>query len=229
MELLHLKCLLWDLDGTLCDTDRLHMKVFQEFLRPHGFNNVDHKFYSENISGKHNPELFGALLPHLSPAEIHAMGVEKEALFRDLVTQSGAEPVAGLVDVLQAAHSRAPRLPSICVTNAPRVNAEFMLDKLKLGHFFDALIIGDECDRGKPHPDPYLAGMRAAGVGPAECVVFEDSPSGIRAAVAAGVKAIVGVATTQAPETLRAAGATHVISDYTNLTFALLDSLCAGS
>lgn len=70
---------------------------------------------------------------------------------------------------------------------------------------------GDECEKGKPHPEPYLEGMKRVSATPDECVVFEDSPSGIKAAVAAGVKLIVGITTSHSEEALKSFGA-HVAS-----------------
>lgn len=76
----------------------------------------------------------------------------------------------------------------VAVTNAPRLNAELMLRALGLEGYFEHLVIGTECTRAKPFPDPYLEGMRLVGAtDAARCVAFEDSPTGLGAAVAAGI------------------------------------------
>ena len=66
------------------------------------------------------------------------------------------------------------------VTNAPRLNAEMMMTALKLDGYFEHLVIGAECSRAKPFPDPYIEGMRLVGVvgaeGAAGCVAFEVGP-----------------------------------------------------
>lgn len=76
-----------------------------------------------------------------------------------------------------------------------------------------ALVIGDECAAGKPDPAPYLEAMRQLGVTAAECMAFEDSPSGATAAVAAGVRT-VGLTTTQPARALAAAGCDLLIDDF---------------
>ena len=88
----------------------------------------------------------------------------------------------------------------MAVTNAPRPNAELMLTSLGLDGYFEHVVIGTECIRAKPHPDPYLEGMRLVGACDASrCVAFEDSPAGATAAVAAGIPT-VGVTTSQPVE-----------------------------
>lgn len=92
----------------------------------------------------------------------------------------------------------------VAVTNAPRLNAELMLRALDLEGYFEHLVIGTECARAKPFPDPYLEGMRLVGAtDPSRCVAFEDSPTGLGAAVAAGIP------------TARIQCATRWISQYT--------------
>jgi beta-phosphoglucomutase-like phosphatase (HAD superfamily) len=88
-----------------------------------------------------------------------------------------------------------------------------MLSALGLDTFFETLVIGAECSRAKPHPEPYLEGMRRLGVDAAHCVAFEDSPSGMTSAVAAGLPTF-GVLTSQSCEALRAAGAVACIADF---------------
>ena len=99
-------------------------------------------------------------------------------------------------------------IPTNDSTTAPRPNAELMLRALGLADppAFEVLVIGTECARAKPFPDPYLEGMRLLGAtDPARCVAFEDSPTGMAAAVAAGAPS-VGVTTSQSPAALFGAG-----------------------
>jgi beta-phosphoglucomutase-like phosphatase (HAD superfamily) len=89
-----------------------------------------------------------------------------------------------------------------------------MLRSVGLSAFFgERLVIGAECARAKPHPEPYLEGLRRLGVAAAGGIAFEDSPSGLAAAVAAGL-ATFGVDTTQGADTLTAAGAVGIVRDF---------------
>ncbi len=69
-----------------------------------------------------------------------------------------------------------------------------------------AMVTADDVIHGKPHPEPYLKGAEVLGLNPAECVVIEDAPAGIRAAHAAGMK-VIGLASTYAPSALSEADA----------------------
>ncbi len=91
-----------------------------------------------------------------------------------------------------------------------------MLRSVGLESFFgegERLVIGAECARAKPHPEPYLEGLRRLRVPAADAIAFEDSPSGLQAAVAAGL-ATFGISTTQSADVLAAAGAAAVIPDF---------------
>ena len=104
-------------------------------------------------------------------------------------------------------------LKRAAVTNAPRANAELVLSLLGLTSFFPVLVIGSECERAKPSPDPYLKALDLIGASPDHTFIFEDSASGIRAGVAAGV-AVVGLTTGNPEKVLRDAGASLLIGDF---------------
>ncbi|MDJ0827199.1 MAG: HAD family phosphatase [Rhodobacter sp.] len=201
--------LLFDLDGTLLDSDPLHREVFAEILAPFGYA-VDAAFYRDRIHGRLNRDLFAELTPGL---DRDRADWDKEARFRDLIQVRGADPTPGLVAFLGRAD--AAGLPCAVVTNACRLNAAAMLDVLGLGHMFRAVISAEDCPAGKPDPAPYLAGAAAVGVAPARCLAFEDSPSGLASARAAGCT-VVGLPSSLSPDALRAAGAHHVATDFTD-------------
>jgi len=83
----------------------------------------------------------------------------------------------GLTDFLAWLDSRALR--KAAVTNAPKDNTALMLAALQLDSYFEAVVLGEECERAKPHPDPYLKGLQMLGLQPHEAIVIEDSPSGM--------------------------------------------------
>jgi HAD superfamily hydrolase (TIGR01509 family) len=204
------RALLFDLDGTLAETDSLHLPTWVDILRPHGIE-VDEAFYKENISGRSTGEIVRELLPDLSKEEGREMGDAKEASFRERAGE--LEPLPGLLDFLQEARERG--LKTALVTNAPEENVEAILPVLKLGEFFDEVVLSDEVGPVKPDPAPYRAALDRLGVSPEEAVAFEDSTSGISSAVGAGVPT-VGIASTQDPEKLWQAGIFMVAKDFTD-------------
>jgi len=207
-----LKAALFDIDGTLADTDVFHRQVFRDVFLPFGIN-CDREFYDKHISGKHNPEIAATLLPQLSVEEGAALMAKKEALYRERA-EAHLQPLPGLLSLLDALKARNVRLAA--VTNAPGENARMMLRVLKVEHYFEHVILAEDCVRAKPHPEPYLEAMRRFGVQGEECVVFEDSPSGAKAGKAAEA-VTVGIRTTQTSSALESAGAHVTVQDFRDL------------
>jgi beta-phosphoglucomutase len=207
-----LQALLFDLDGTLADTDPVHFQTWQEVLRGYGWE-IDHPFYKANFSGRLNAAIVRDLLPQLTAEEGEHLSAHKEAEFR---RRAGGElqPMAGLMHLLAWADGQ--HLKQAVVTNAPVENARFMLEVLGLGDRFPTVVLAEELERGKPDPLPYQVALQRLGVSAQSAVAFEDSPSGVCSAVGAGILT-VGIASTQTPEVLYAAGATLVVPDFADL------------
>jgi HAD superfamily hydrolase (TIGR01509 family) len=197
------KALLFDIDGTLTDTDALHLEAFNEVLGPHG-HAFDHARFTRELQGFSNASISERFLAGQPPERQTIIMGEKEQAFRKLVA-GRIQPLPGLMALLVQA-DRA-NVPMVAVTNAPRLNAEMLLSGLGIANRFKVLVIGDELPHGKPHPMPYLEGLRAVGAAPETSVAFEDSRSGVRSASCAGI-ATIGIRTSLSHADMVAAGAT---------------------
>jgi HAD superfamily hydrolase (TIGR01509 family) len=194
--------LLFDIDGTLADTDPLHLEAFNRSFAPYG-QHFDKARFARELQGLANVDIAANILPELSAADGMAVLDTKEALFRELAaTQVHAVP--GLFALLDWAD--AAGIAMAAVTNAPRANAELILQGLGIAGRFQALVIGAELPHSKPHPMPYLEGLRLLGARAQCSVAFEDSRTGIASASAAGLTTI-GLRTSLGDAALRAAGA----------------------
>ena len=202
------RALLFDLDGTLAETDSLHLPTWVDVLRPYGIE-IDEEFYRERITGRSNSKIVEDLLPDLSAKEGRDLADVKEASFRERSDE--LEPLPGLLDFMREAKDRG--LSLALVTNAPEENVEAMLLALELSEFFDEVVLSDEVGPVKPDPAPYRAALDRLGVAPEEALAFEDSTSGIASSVGVGILT-VGIASTQAPATLEDAGAFMVAADF---------------
>jgi HAD superfamily hydrolase (TIGR01509 family) len=194
--------LLFDIDGTLTDTDALHLQAFNHVFGPRG-HVFDHARFSRELQGFSMASIQERFLADEPPERQIAIMEGKEAIFRALASGQ-LQPLPGLMPLLDLA-DRA-NVPMVAVTNAPRTNAEMMLCGLGIAHRFKALVIGDELAHGKPHPLPYLEGLRATNAAPGASIAFEDSRSGVRSASAAGIPT-VGIRTSLGHDDLVAAGA----------------------
>lgn len=214
--------LLFDLDGTLVDTDQLHHSAFASILAETG-RDLSFDDYRERIMGKPNVEIMAWLLPD-APERHTEIADRKEAAYRAMLADR-IEPIAGAHALLDWADANGAR--RAVVTNAPRLNAEAVLAAAGLADRFDTLIIAEECARPKPDPLPYQEAMRRLGVTPSRSIAFEDSRSGLRAARDSGAHAF-GISTALSPAELLQAGAHQVIPDFTDPTLRVaLDAMKA--
>lgn len=184
--------LLFDLDGVLVDSNPVHVQVWREYLARYGIDPGG--ALPRLMYGRRNDEIvrdfFGR---HLPEDEIHRRGAEKEALYRTVMrNQLGQRLVPGIRDFLR----RHRGVPKAVVTNAEPANAEFILKESGLAEHFAVVVDGHQVERPKPAPDIYLLAARLLSRNPSDCIVFEDSETGVRAARAAGAR-VVAVATTE--------------------------------
>ena len=205
-----LGAILFDLDGTLVNSDPIHYKAWQEILREYGIE-IDEAFYKRHISGRINPLIVQDILPQMSLEEGQRFAEGKEVRFRELASE--LQPIAGLSDVL--AWIDKCGLKRAVVTNAPRENAHFMLKILGLTDVFTTVILAEDAEAGKPHPAPYQMALRSLNITPESAIAFEDSPSGICSAVGAGI-CTIGIASTYNPDELCEAGAKIAVPDFTS-------------
>ena len=203
------KALLFDIDGTLADTDALHLSAFNQVFLPHG-HVFDRARASKELMGFSNVSISERFLPGQPPERQAAIMAQKEEAFRKLASGQ-IKPLAGLMRLLALADRAG--VPMVAVTNAPRLNAEMLLSGLGIMQRFKAVIIGDELAHGKPHPLPYLEGLRAANAAPELSLAFEDSRSGVQAASAAGI-ATIGMRTSLGHGDLVAAGAVSTAASF---------------
>ena len=200
--------LLFDLDGTLVDTDHVHLAAFQRIFAPHGVE-LDRVRYNAEIMGAPNDAIGRLFLPHLGEDERRRALEEKEVIYRAEV--GAVAPIAGVVELLDFADKRG--LARAVVTNAPRANAELIVSALGLSARLPIIICGPELARGKPDPLPYLTGLERTGASAAHSLAFEDSLSGVRAAAAAGLF-VIGLTTSLDEPRLMAAGAAFAVANF---------------
>ena len=177
---------LFDMDGLLLDSERLYTQAFHEacaaFDQP--INNevwVRCIGTTEAASRQILAEGFGADFP------LHAVLREFRIRF-DALQAGGIAPMPGVPELLSALY--AWRIPMGLVTSTSRTLAGQKLYRARLGDYFAVRICGGEVRAGKPSPDPYVLGARLLGLEPAQVLVLEDSPNGVRAGVGAGAQVI---------------------------------------
>lgn len=182
--------LLFDMDGVVIDSNPLHRDAWTQYNLRNGIATTDEMRL--RISGKRNDEVvrdfFGS---HLTDEAVTAHGRNKEVLYRTLM---GSRLAAAIVPGIENFIARHPALRTALVTNAEPANVSFVLDGAGLRGRFQTVVSGEDLRRPKPFPDIYLRAAELLHIDAGKCVVFEDSPTGVSAGLAAGMK-VVGVST----------------------------------
>lgn len=204
---------IFDIDGTIIDSMPCHLRSWDEFLARRGAATVGEDFF-RRTAGRNGVDIMRELFGPLSDNDAHALVREKEAIYRELFAPKFRE-IAGFTAFARDAKALGVRLA--CATAGDPDNIAFAVEGLRMQGFFDATVGAHDVQRGKPEPDLFLLAATRIGSSPAECLVFEDAPTGIEAARRAGMRAVAIASTVPAEEL---AAPAHVIAqarDFTTL------------
>ena len=200
---------IFDMDGVLVDSNPTHKIALKQFCKEHGYD-LSESDLREKIYGRTNRDWLLNLFGSLDDETIRKYADEKEALFRRLYKD--IKPVTGLVPFLDKLD--AMNISRAIATSAPRANVDFTLQKTNTGKYFKTILDDSFVTEGKPNPQIYIKSAQALGFDPSNCVVLEDSLSGVKAGKRAGCK-VVGITTTHTREELNETD--FVIDDFNNL------------
>lgn len=198
------------MDGVIVDTNPYHKISLKQFCEKYGYQLNEEDLISK-IYGRTNNEWIRNIFGPLPKEKILELGEEKEAMFRALY-KDVIKPVSGLDDFLKELEERS--IPKAIGTSAPRSNVDFVLEHTHLKKYFTTILDQSDVEHGKPDPEIYLKVADRLGFPPHQCIVFEDSLSGVESAQRAGAK-VVGVTTTHSREEL--AHTDLVIQDFAGL------------
>jgi beta-phosphoglucomutase len=183
--------LIFDMDGVLIDSHRVHRETWAVFNRRFGLETTE--AMQERNLGKHNDDIVRDFFGNgLTPEEVFARGAAKEELYRRRIRGRIEEL---LVPGLRGFLERHKNMPMAVASNAEPANIALILDETGLRRYFQVVLDGQQVSLPKPHPEIYLRAAELLDSPPGRCVVFEDSPSGVAAGRAAGT-AVIGVCTT---------------------------------
>jgi beta-phosphoglucomutase len=198
---------LWDVDGTLVDTAELHFQAWARLARE-----IEAPFTREDFAatfGWRNPEIVPKLFGVHASDEVDALGQRKEDYYR-VEAAKGLDLLPGVAVLVRSLE--AAGFGQAVGSSAPRANIELILDMCGLRAILKDVVAMEDTTRGKPDPQVFLLGAAKLGIEPRHCVVFEDAPVGVRAAKAAGMKAVGVTFVGHHPaERLKAEGADLVV------------------
>ena len=183
--------LIFDMDGVIVHSNPLHCDAWSEFNHRYGLETTPGML--ERMYGRRNDQIVRDFFGDgLTEDEIAARGAAKEEIYREMLGNRIEET---LVPCVHAFLERYRGAPMALATNAEPENVNFVLDRAGLRKYFRAVVDGHQVSLPKPHPEIYLRAAELLGIAPANCVVLEDSHTGVAAARAAGMR-VAGLGTT---------------------------------
>jgi HAD superfamily hydrolase (TIGR01509 family) len=209
---------IFDMDGVIVDSNPPHVIAIRLFCEKYGFSLTEEEMRSR-VFGRTNRDWLGYLFGAMTEAQFQGYAWEKELLYRQIYA-SDIRPVAGVVEFVELLHQQ--QIPKAIGTSAPPENVTFTLEGTGLAAYFSIILDERFVQNGKPHPEIYLKTCAALGFEPENCIVFEDSLSGVQSALSAGCK-VIGVATTHTAAEL--ANTALVINDFVGLSLKDLEKL----
>jgi beta-phosphoglucomutase family hydrolase len=217
---------IFDMDGVLVDNLDYHLSAWKQLGQELGRTITDAQI--QQVFGQRNREMLRALIgKDFSEDKVRQHTLRKEEIYRGLIREFLAEvKVPGLKCLLEGLSEA--QFGIALATSGPIENVQLVLEGLSVSSYFREILTGADVSRGKPHPDVFLLAAERLRLPPEECVVFEDSISGVEAALAANCQCIA-LCTTHSPEELKPLGATLLINDFRKLTVQSLQDLDPGS
>ena len=199
---------IFDWDGVVVDSSKQHEESWERLSAARGLPLYEGHFKAG--FGKKNSFIIPNMLKWSSDAEeIERLGDQKEAYYREIVRESGLEALPGVAAFLSELKSSGCHA---CVgSSTPRENIETVMSLIRLEGAFVDIVAAEDVGKGKPDPEVFLKAASALRKEPERCVVFEDSYSGIEAALAGGMM-VVAIATTHRRNALEGRGA-HLIAE----------------
>ncbi len=211
---------LFDLNGTMINDMAFHVDAWQQILT----DTLGAKLTRDQVKGQmygKNSEvidrIFGA--DHFNQGQKDWISLEKEKLYQ-LAFAPHLTLIPGLAAWLE--RSRHQGVQMAIGSAAIPFNIDFVLDRLHIRHYFQAIVSADDVRHSKPDPETYLKAAALLGIAPTSCIVFEDAPKGVESALRAGMRCVVVTTMHQPQEFSSYPNVLGYIPDYTGPIEALL-------
>jgi HAD superfamily hydrolase (TIGR01509 family) len=204
------EAILFDMDGVLVDTYQSVTEFWQNLARTYQVHLTQADF-NQHVYGCPATHTLDVLFPHLNADERQSI-LDMMVKYETNLTYTG---VKGAVAFLRTLKKQG--IPTALVTSGKQWKVNEVINQLGIDGMFTAQVTADDIQRGKPHPECYLLAAQYLQKPPEQCIVFEDSISGVKAAVASGALCI-GIGPSSTASSLLQAGACCVVPDFTSIS-----------
>jgi len=181
------RAVLWDMDGTLIDSEELHWIAWRDTMAEEG-HQITHEQLLSSFGQRNDTILAGWLGAAATPERVERISDAKEERYRHLIRVNGISALPGVASWVRHLHEQG-WLQAIA-SAAPRPNIDVVLEALTAGHYFQGIVSAEDVHGGKPDPEVYLTAASRVGAPPERCVVVEDAAAGIEGARRAGMRSV---------------------------------------
>ena len=203
------RAVLWDMDGTLIDSEEYHWIAWRNTMAGEGIPITREQFLAS--FGQRNDSIVPRWIGgDVTPERIDKIANTKEEMYRALIRTYGIAPLPGVENWVHRLHQEG--WVQAIASAAPRANVDAVLEALSTTRVFQGIVSAEDVHRGKPDPEVFLVAASRVGASPERCIVVEDAAAGIEGARRAGMRSI-GVNRNGAP----------LAADLTVQSFELLD------
>ncbi len=179
------KAIIFDFDGTLINSETFHFHIWNEILAPYNVQ-LSYEFYVKKFAGVPTPINASYLVDeHRLDISRQALLEKREKLAVEKLATAELEMMPQAIETLNFFYQR--RLPMALCTGSPREDVDLIFERMGLGKYFLMSVTRDDVKESKPSPEGYNKCIAALGFAKEECLVFEDTPNGVRSARAAGL------------------------------------------
>lgn len=213
------KAVIFDMDGVIAHTNPYHSEAFRQFFAKRNLFPTDEEF-ARHMFGKSNAYILSHFFHRpVAGEELLTLEDEKESLFREIYAKH-VKPIDNFLEFLQSLKSVG--FKTGVATSAPRANLDLIMGKLGFENLMESILASENVSKHKPDPEVYLKSAENLQTDPKNCVVFEDSFSGISAGINAGMK-VVGVLSSHKKEELPPCD--FYIDNYIQIDVAIIEKL----
>jgi HAD superfamily hydrolase (TIGR01509 family) len=207
---------IFDWDGVVVDSSSQHEESWERLAAEEGLPLFEGHF--KLGFGKRNQLIIPDILKWSNvPSEIERLGDQKEVHYRDIIRETGIEPLPGVRKFVEFLIREG--LPFAVGSSTPRENIEAVMSGAGIEGLFNKIVAAADVSRGKPDPEVFLKAAGLIQVPPNRCVVFEDSVSGVEAGLAGGMT-VIGLTTTNNREVMQQCGASLVKDSFEEISLA---------
>ena len=220
---MQLEALIFDVDGTLAETEEIHRRAFNETFEAVGLTwHWDQPTYRELLKTTGGKERMAAYIRDYSPvdrpdaADIPQIHAGKTRRYTELIVQGAVALRPGIAELISDAKAQGLRVAIATTTSRPNIDALCLAAFCApADEIFDAVAAGDEVPHKKPAPDVYLLALEQLGLAGRACVALEDSRNGLLSAVAADIACLVSPGPYTRGQDF--SEARHVIAEFTEI------------